>query len=238
MVTIEIGAEQKTYRILKVLLIHHCAYFRNALQPLSNGEEQKVTFDNLEPVAFDVFVAWLHTGEIPLIEDEWLSGKPKNNVMAEGVYNRRMNLKRLQTYVVADRLGCQEFLIIINNHYVDNNLSGLPWLAEIVYGFNNIPHDRMILKMLVDAHCANAIYHSETSYDDERELHEQLPQRFLLRVLNRYAELREDAANRCWIDGEESLKPCHYHEHASAEERERCQRDAEEEGRCDYYLDG
>jgi hypothetical protein len=97
MVTIEIGAQQKTYRILKALLTHHCAYFRTALQPLNQGVEQKVIFNNLEPAAFDVFVNWLHAGKFPLTEDEWLSGKPKHDVMAEGAYNRRMNLKRRAT---------------------------------------------------------------------------------------------------------------------------------------------
>lgn len=232
MVTLEIGPERKTYLIPKALLAHHSAYFRSVIQNSKDGEEQKVVIDDLEPLAFDVFVAWLYTGKIPQTEDDWLKGKPKYGVLAQGAYNRRMNLLRLQSYVVADRLGCQELLYTINNHYVHNNLTGLPWLAEIIYAFSNIPLDRRILKLLVDAHCAYSIPHGETSYDDERELHDKLPHKFLLRVLNRYADLRRDCELRGgWIDdGEEDLKVCDYHEHASVEERMECQRIAEEEG--------
>lgn len=68
---------------------------------------------------------------------------------------------------------------------------------------------------MVDSHCR----HSEAlgdALDDEEKLYPELPHEFLLRVMKRYRELREEGAMN------KDLTEWHYHEHVTEEERARC----------------
>jgi hypothetical protein len=215
MVTIEIGSKRKKYHLSQALLVRHSSYFRRTLPTsVKTSSEHKVAIEDLSPCAFDVFVAWLHTGKTPQTNHDWV---PQPAGMLPHDYDLHTSLLRLKTYVVADRLGVQAFLQAVNNNYIDNNLTA-PWLAEVIFAYKHISHDRRILQMMVDAHCSASILRSDFA-DDEDELQHKLPTEFLLRVLDRYAELRHLTDYR---DDERSLVKCDYHEHANEEERVEC----------------
>ena len=189
MIVIEIGPQQATYRIHKALLLHHSDYFRKALQQCwKEGEERRVIIDDFEEPAFDVFVEWLYAGNIPQFAEDWLQREPQEE---RARYSCRMNLLRLKAYVVADRLGAEKFLNDINNHIVDYHIESPPWYESIIYAFENIPSERRILGMLVDAHCTYSEEEGDQVLESEVALQSRLPYDFLLRVMRRYRQTRE-----------------------------------------------
>ncbi|KAH5498417.1 hypothetical protein HBI52_183580 [Parastagonospora nodorum] len=112
-------------------------------------------------------------------------------------------------------------LLELDLKYVENNFTA-PWLAEVIFAFAHIPHDRRILNLLVDCHCNGSISRKELAFDEGPELQHQLPIEFFLRVMDRYAYLRQ------YDDGGEEplFIKCDYHEHATEDERAVC-REAE-----------
>jgi hypothetical protein len=220
MVTVKIGPEHAMYRIHKALLVHHSNYFRKALRgSWKEAEEGQVVLDDLEPAAFDVFVDWLYTKKIPETQQQWLTLEPNEDFYD---YNCRMNMLRLKAYVVADRLGSQELLEMINNNYVDDNCDSPPWYKEINYAFSNIPSNRRILKLIVAAHCTYSRPNDDKQWADQTELGDILPLEFLLQVLKYYQQMVED---RSW---EEQLYACPFHEHVTDEERQECSQKEED----------
>ncbi|KAH4037022.1 hypothetical protein HBI38_058290 [Parastagonospora nodorum] len=217
MVTIEIGPKPKTFQVSRALLAQH-SLFRNFQTHSTSGSEHKFVFEDLSPRAFNIFLGWLHTGSLPETMEDWLEHLPNISLLE---LDLKVNLLRLKTWVVAERLGAEEFLMIINNQYVENNFTA-PWLAEVIFAFTHIPHDRRILNLLVDCHCNGSISRKELAFDEGPELQHQLPIEFFLRVMDRYAYLRQ------YDDGGEEplFIKCDYHEHATEDERAVC-REAE-----------
>lgn len=224
MVTIEIGPKPKTFQVSSALLAQHSSLFRKFQPHSTAGSNQKFIFEDLSPRAFNIFLSWLHTGSLPESDDEWLQHLPG---VTEIDYSLKINLLRLKTYVVAERLGAEEFFMIINNQYVETNFTA-PWLVEIIYAFSHVPHNRRILDLLVDCHCSGSISRNELCKDTEGpELQHQLPTEFFLRVMDRYAYLRQ------YDDGRDEplFIKCDYHEHATEDERAVC-REAETDEMC------
>jgi hypothetical protein len=173
-----------------------------------------VVLDDLEPAAFEIFVNWLYTSKIPVEWEEWLERKVGEE---DYFYCCRISMLTLKAYVVADRLGVQELLELINNQYVDCNIQVPPWYEGVIYAFSNIPSGRRILGMMVATHCAFSL----TEFDElagQEALRDRLPVEFLLQVFEFHQQMRSE---KTW-----SKKPraCDYHEHASEEEREKCNR--------------
>jgi hypothetical protein len=216
MITVEIGPEHTLYRIHKPLLLHHSGYFRKALRNCwKEGEERKVTIDDIEPEAFDIFVDWLYTCKIPktLVFGALLSVQSS----ATGALHsyREQELLAVKAYVVADRLDTPELWYAINNMLAEELVDISPWYDSVIYAFANVPYERRLLQLMVDSHCR----HSEAlgdANDDEEKLYPELPHELLLRVMKRYRKLREEGAMN------KDLNECHYHEHVTEEDRARC----------------
>lgn len=221
MISIEIGPRNDEYKIHREVLTYHSDYFRKALQECwTEGEERKVVIKDLEPMAFNVFVDWLYTGKLPSTFEAWATSETEED---DNTYGRRVDLLFFQTYVVADRLGAQDFLIAVNNWIVSYHMNWAPWYETVIFAFDNIPAERRILTMLVDSHCRYSEEADDVTFDGKQGLRTQLPHEFLFRVMKRYRQTCED---RDW-DGD--MVQCDYHEHTSDKERAECKRKAEED---------
>jgi hypothetical protein len=194
--------------------VRHSDYFRTALhENWKEGQERLVVLDDVEPATFDIFVNWLYTKKLPEKEVQWIDADDEKDSYH---YNCQINLFRLKVYVVADRLGAQEFLAMVNNDYMDSNIDRTPWYENVIYAFSNIPSGRRILRFLVATHCALSCPDGDDSMEGEEELRSKLPREFLLQVMMRYQVINTEEN---WND---ALRACDYHEHASEEEREKC----------------
>jgi hypothetical protein len=214
MVAVKVGQKHATYWIHKALLEHHSDYFRSALRKCwKEGEEGQVILDDLQPAAFDVFVDWLYTKKVPEIDQQWL-GRDVDEKLHQ--WEQRVCVLRLKVYVVADRLGVQELLETINNDYVNDNIGNWPWYGAVIYAFSNIPSGRRILEMMVASHCHHSGPNTEDTWKGQKELRDKLPLEFLLQIMTRYQQLRDD------IGKYGHLLASDYHEHASNDERMMC----------------
>jgi hypothetical protein len=216
MITVEIGPEHTSYRIHKPLLQHHSGYFRKALRNCwKEGEERKVTIDDIEPEAFDIFVDWLYTCKIPKTIDFWTFPSVQPPATGAPFSYQEPELLAVKAYVVADRLDTPELWYAINNMFVKGLVEIAPWYESVIYAFANVPYERRLLQLMVDSHCRYSEALGDAN-DDEEKLYPELPHEFLLRVMKRYRELREEGAMN------KDLNECDYHEHVTEEERARC----------------
>jgi hypothetical protein len=218
MITVDIGPDHTLYRIHKPLLLHHSGYFRKALRNCwKEGEERKVTIDDIEPEAFDIFVDWLYTCKIPKTLGEWapplVQPSPTGKVLLGR--DRAGHTLAVKAYVVADRLDTPELWYGINSMFVEELVAVPPWYDSVIYAFANVPSERRLLQLMVDSHCRN----STIIFDDlleEKKLLPELPHEFLLRVMQRFRDLRENGAM------DEHLDESHYHEPVTEKESARC----------------
>jgi hypothetical protein len=74
---------------------------------------------------------------------------------------------RQQTYMLADRLGTQQFLNAVNNDFADSECVGAPWYEVVIFAFSNIPLGRRILKLLVETHYMHSTTYHDTIYEHD-----------------------------------------------------------------------
>ncbi|KAL5120101.1 hypothetical protein ACEQ8H_001926 [Pleosporales sp. CAS-2024a] len=216
LVTIEVGHQHVTCQLSQELLTHHSSYFRSMLSNReATGEVGKVVLSDLEPAAFKFFLYWVRNEQLPPTDQDWFK-RPAG--MERDVYNLHVSMLHLKTYVVADRLGVEAMRCAVNNLYVDKNFTA-PWLVEVMYAYAHIPLHHHIPRMFVHLHVKASITRERVLPGAETQLASRLPNEFLLRVIERYAQLRDNGDRR---EDEEDIFKCDYHEHATDEEREAC----------------
>lgn len=93
---------------------------------------------------------------------------------------------------------------------------GSPLYESVIYAYQNLPSDSLVLKVLVDAHCQYFEPEMDNYDDGALRRREQLPQKFLLSCVLKYAEKGS-------LDQMEELDRCDYHGHTTSEERKACQ---------------
>jgi hypothetical protein len=211
LVTVKIGPEKKTYSVHASFLTYHSEYFRAALNgSWKEAEDRVVTLEDVEPDAFEVFVDWLYTQQIPAELKEQLDNFATTDAAAKLLFG---------AYSLGDRVSTPAFCQMINNLTVDYYISGASaqW-GTITDAFDILPPRCPILRALVDIHC----WLWNPDDDDEGEKMELLlasPREFLGRAIRRYSEKAQNDSD-WFLQGK--LPLCDYHEHASDEERKKC----------------
>ena len=91
-----------------------------------------------------------------------------------------------------------------------------PLYEAVIYAFENLPSDSIVLQLLIDAHCRYFYQNADTEENGELERRQQLPKSFLIGVMLKFTAADSNA-------GVELLHGCDYHGHESEQERQACQ---------------
>lgn len=122
---------------------------------------------------------WLYAQKLPESDKHWL---PEDGKSA-AVYGRQVTITYVEAYVFADRFQAPEFKKAVLQKISTKLVS---YSEVIVYAFNHLPGDDILLELLVDIRCA---YYKSGPYESwEIEDPKILPHDFLVRVMVRFCE--------------------------------------------------
>ena len=101
--------------------------------------------------------------------------------------SRAEELTQVKAYVFGDRFQCLEFRKAVYETFLRSNVEhkSPPYFQTITYALNNLPAKDLLLKVLIDTHCA--FY--KPKYEDEVEIQhrDDIPREFLTRTMLRYS---------------------------------------------------
>ncbi|KAI4641159.1 hypothetical protein J4E93_008037 [Alternaria ventricosa] len=219
-VTIFIGPEKKRYNIHKDIICHHSEYFRAAFNGRWKESDEGVTLEDVEVDVFNLFVHWLYAEEIP---PHWESlseiVEPGLNLddSAWDDYSTAMLL--LKASVFGDRFLTPAFHRLAHNTFVNRFVvapgdhSSMSYYM-VIWIYDNLLTSSPLVDLAVELQCI--VWNTENDDKEEKLLWPQLPHAFLLAVMTRYSELKEEKCSDI------ELKACDYHLHASEEEKKAC----------------
>jgi hypothetical protein len=130
---------------------------------------------------------------------------------------KRTDLLILQALVVADQLVASVFQQAVNNTFVDWMIPLDRWrcdYANIIFAYANLPEICPILGFIVDAQCLN--WTEEFECAEDADLEDELPPKFLIHIMRRMAEYRENE-DFCY-----GLDTSHYHIHLTDDDHKAC----------------
>ncbi|CAN9306628.1 unnamed protein product [Alternaria sp. RS040] len=184
-VAIAIGPNKEVFRLYKDMLCSESEYFRTAYNGRWKEADEGVTLEDVEVEVFKIFVRWLYTQQIPVLQDYDKDDKEDRYLGLE-----KFGFMLLKACVFADRFLFVDFERIIHNLLVDLILDcECAMYKHIIFAYENLPKDSPILELMVETQC---LYWS-TRLDNEVEAQSRLnlPKEFLVQVMLRFAELRD-----------------------------------------------
>jgi hypothetical protein len=218
-VTVQIGPDQKKYQLHKALLTHHSEYFHAALKSSwKEGAEGIVKLDDIDPLAFDIFIDWMYTEKIPDAE-EWAEEHEEDTEDPPDDNTHIITLRK--AYVFGDRFLALKFKEAVHNYVVDNVLeygAYASWFTAAQYAFDSLGKDHRFVEFLVDMICKYW-----NGFDQKGSL-ESCSQSFNIYLIKRYSWHVRWAG---WGNGGgdindyhfHELKPCEHHEHSVEENK-------------------
>jgi hypothetical protein len=123
----------------------------------------------------------------------------------------------IQADVFGDRFLAREFSLKVREELVEAFLGDETVHYEtVIWAYANLETGHKVLKLLVDTHCSSYKAGRDRQQDAFRLLRDKLPHRFLLDVMERYAEVGKVSKRDrlVWF--------CDYHDHKSEDEKLRC----------------
>ncbi|KAF1955500.1 hypothetical protein CC80DRAFT_415162 [Byssothecium circinans] len=221
MAIVEVGPERKKFHIHKALLTHHSEYFRKALSgPWIEAQESVVKLSDVDPEAFGTFASWLYTGKYSFGDVEWEDDMERLGASV-GIY-----LPCVKAYELGDRLLADEYRRTANNalakQLVDELLFGREdFYKLVIYAFEHIAEDRIVLQFLVDYFCKFPNYEilgESPMGTEEIALRQELPRAYMLRVIHEKCDPRLLG----FCNGERDERERCYLEHAGEKEQAKC----------------
>jgi len=190
-VTIFIGPQKKRYNIHKDIICHHSEYFRAAYNGRWKEADEGVTLEDVEVEVFHIFVHWLYTQRLPTkseydgIVTDADPGKLDDSEKVDGGYGV------LKACAFANRFLVADFERITHDFCIQTRIGASLGVSYkyIIFSYQNLPDDSLILKLMVEIQCLFWI--SSCDEPDEMEIRPELPHKFLIDVMSRHAELRE-----------------------------------------------
>ncbi|KAI4629083.1 uncharacterized protein J4E87_003344 [Alternaria ethzedia] len=221
-VTIFVGYEKKRYNIHKDIICHHSEYFRTAFNGRWKESDEGVTLEDVDPEVFNLFVHWLYAQALPNNAKSILRLAEETDPVypmhpSRGYHAWELVLK---CGMFGDRFLTPAFHHLAHNTFVnvqfgegvDGGASGVSY-ATIIWAFDNLPSDSLILAMMVDLQCT--AWNEEQDDEEEKSHLSQLPNEFLVAVM-----LKQNKIRVC--DETTELSACDYHLHESEEKKKAC----------------
>ncbi|KAH6639639.1 hypothetical protein C7974DRAFT_410597 [Boeremia exigua] len=210
MALIKIGHESTPYYVHKSLLTQHSEYFQRALNgSWKEAEEGVITLEDVECNTFDIFVEWLYTQKVPKKYSEWLK-----DTLTPDIWQRKaVQMAIVKACHFGDRFLVSEFGRIVERTFICYIVTSEDdlYYEVIAYAYEHLSTKSLILKAMIDTHCATFTTDMDEKVPGEVDHREILPREFLLGVMLRYAEITQDQDK--WIQ-----LSCDYHDHSSLEE--------------------
>ena len=162
---------------------------------------------------FNLFIHWLYTQTLPTDATPILR-------IAEEIVPESVWTLILKSSVFGDRFLAPVFRRLAHNNFVDLHLtntvgarSGVAY-SRIIWGFENLPADSLLLAMMVDLQCT--VWKVADDSKSEQDLMLKLPHEFLLKVMATQSEFKQQSVTAA------KLRACSYHLHETDEEKQAC----------------
>lgn len=186
----------------------------------------------LTKLPVEMFAEWLYTQATLWEEDGWLENFESDPGVTTESYRYHESLATLQAFVFGDRFLAPAFRAVAMDGFA---LLGMDpdstdeFYHLVVYAFDNIPADSIMLQYLVDRFCE--IWNGFSNDTPPKGL----PEVFLFRCLRRFAETRD-------MDSDSYSKEQCCIEHLTAVGQEKCAKEkihmnVSREGCCDHFFE-
>ncbi|KAL1597396.1 hypothetical protein SLS59_007426 [Nothophoma quercina] len=177
-VTVKIGSAQTEYFIHKTQLQQYSEHFKKAFNgSWKESEEGTIYPEGFEYYTFNVFVDWLYTQKLPETLLGWLS-EAEEKIDFDKRYAHQVALLRACAF--GDRFLAPAFSRACQDHVVKwfTKAAHAPLYEAVIYAFENLPSDSIVLQLLIDAHCRYFYQNADTEENGELERRQQLPKAF------------------------------------------------------------
>ena len=181
-----------------------------------------MTLEDIEVEVFNIFVHWLYAQTLPNCPQLILRLAEETDPGSELGWSRYRHAWELvlKCGMFGDRFLTPAFHHLAHNTFVnvqfgegvDGGASGVSY-ATIIWAFDNLPSDSLILAMMVDLQCI--AWNEEQDDEEEKRDLSQLPNEFLVAVM-----LKQNKIRVC--DETTELSACDYHLHESEEKKKAC----------------
>jgi hypothetical protein len=232
MVTVYIGPEKKPCNCHKDLICYHSEYFRTAYNGRWREAEEGVVLADIEPEVFNLFLHWMYTQNIPSSDYDIASiaypsfvddfaNMDFTNFFTDFKDIVTCDFLTLKSCIFGDRFLAPKFKEAAHNAFVDLRGHNPPMYEHVIYAFEHLQEEDLMLALLVDTH---SMYWQPVYFKAEQELQQaELPHSFLLRVMTRTYELKtNNGLPGAQGNGFSGIDICSYHYHDSEYEREAC----------------
>ncbi|KAF2794733.1 hypothetical protein K505DRAFT_360813 [Melanomma pulvis-pyrius CBS 109.77] len=181
-IIVKVGPMAKEYILYKSLLSHYSGFFRGALSgKFRETSDGFITLVDIKTADFDIFVDWLY---LQRLDKRFLH-----------------TVRRYHVYALADRLLAPDLKNSLFDLIFEKVEADYPSYMMIIFAFENLPEDDVLLQLLVDAQCINRGIERKMG-DIDKLYFPDLPKEFLLRVMQKLNEI----ANKDKEDGRDNGK--------------------------------
>ncbi|PSN63929.1 hypothetical protein BS50DRAFT_647822 [Corynespora cassiicola Philippines] len=214
-ILLEVGAEPVKYYVHEALLSLHSDYFSKALDSYwREGEERRVYMTNLELGVANVFVDWLYTQRLPNTEKLCMDIQGFKPLSDDTI---SVTMVILKVYVFADRFLIPSLksaaLRLFQDYHSINPTKQSPHLGVIIWAYENLPQEDIMLKFLINAQCRRTLKYD--GGENTLQLCFDLPHEFLARVIIEIPYYEDWERKRRYSD-------YFYHDHSSISEKNNC----------------
>jgi hypothetical protein len=191
--------KKKRYLIHKDVICHYSEYFRSAYNGRWKESDEGVTLEDVEVKTFDVFVHWLYTQSLPVGNEDFkhiIDDEEEESEYGVGNGEWEYGLGLLKACTFGNRFLAPRFERITHNHYLDylEECGRGVMYQQIIFAWENFGDDSSILDMMVEAQCL--LWSGRDDTGEEERLRLDLPKEFLIRVMIRFAAIRDDSGRR------------------------------------------
>ncbi|KAL1797231.1 hypothetical protein ACET3X_003837 [Alternaria dauci] len=190
-VAIAIGPQKQVFQVHKEILCKKSEYFRTAYNGRWKEAEEGVTLEDVEVGVFKFFVHWLYTQQLPDYDEDDEDDESENG---EDDSLQGLGGMLLKACAFGHRFLIKDFERITHNRYVKYFMH-CTWYTHVIYAYNNLPAQSLLLKLMVEKQCINWSSDFDNKRNKEEERRHDLPKEFLIQVMVRFAERRDNIKN-------------------------------------------
>ncbi|KAI4919459.1 hypothetical protein J4E90_001594 [Alternaria incomplexa] len=220
MAEIVVGPKAKRFTVQLNRIVYYSPFFLAALTgPFKEAKDKVVTLPDTEAKVFELFVYWLYHQRFPTQGD---------SPQLLALYHRDdypyfQSARLMKLYVFSDKYNVpklkRQCLDALFEHLGDASGYQLPDLNDVAYAVKNLNDQDPLLRMIIDGFC----YHGNSECWETSQI-QNLPLPFIAKLMKHMSEFRDGG-----LEDMREPELCHYHGHATREERQICENRRERE---------